>query len=116
MFDEKINLQYSASVSMKWRNTNARYGAISVGFHWLMVGLLIAVYASMELRDFFPKGSAPREAMKTWHFMLGLSVLILAAMRLLANRLDRAPGITPLPPKWQSRSSHAMHVALLANK
>ena len=114
MFDEKINLQYSASVSMKWRNTSARYGAISVGFHWLMVGLLIAVYASMELRDFFPKGSAPREAMKTWHFMLGLSVLILAAMRLLANRLDRAPGITPLPPKWQSRSAHAMHVALYA--
>ena len=97
---------------MKWRNTNATYGAVSVGFHWLMVGLLIAVYASMELRGYFPKGSAPREAMKTWHFMLGRSVLMLAAVRLLVNWLDRAPSITPMPAKWQTLSAHAMHVAL----
>ena len=97
---------------MKLRNTSATYGAVSVGFHWLMLGLLIAVYACMELRGYFPKGSAPREAMKTWHFMLGLSVLALAAARLLSNLFDRAPGITPLPPKWQTLSAHAMHIAL----
>jgi cytochrome b561 len=99
---------------MKWRNSTATYGAVSVGFHWLMVALLIAVYACMELRGYFPKGSANREAMKTWHYMLGLSVFVMAAARLLANMLDRAPGITPLPPKWQTLSAHALHIALYA--
>jgi cytochrome b561 len=98
--------------TMKWRNSTAAYGALSVGFHWLMVILLVAVYACMELRDFFPKGSDTREAMKTWHYMLGLSVLVLAAVRLVANMLDRAPGITPMPAKWQTLSAHAMHIAL----
>lgn len=99
---------------MKWRNSTANYGALSVGFHWVMVALLAAVYACMELRDFVPKGSAERDMLKSWHFMLGLSVLILAAARLVVNLLDRAPGITPVPSKWQEFSARAMHYALYA--
>ena len=62
---------------MSWKNTNYRYGSLSIGLHWLMFLLMIAVYATIELREFYPKGSDPREALKVWHFMLGLSVLAL---------------------------------------
>ena len=99
---------------MKWRNSTVTYGALSVGFHWVMVALLTAVYACMELRGYFPKGSAGREFLKNWHFMLGLSVLVLAAARLVINLVDRAPGITPEPPRWQSLFARAMHYALYA--
>lgn len=99
---------------MKWRNSTANYGALSVGFHWIMLALLTAVYACMELRGYFPKGSTTRNALKTWHFMLGLSVLMLAVARLLVNLLDRAPGITPAPPRWQTLFARAMHFALYA--
>lgn len=99
---------------MKWRNSMVNYGALSVGFHWVMVALLTAVYACMEFRGYFPKGSVGRDFMKHWHFMLGLSVLILAAARLVINLSDRAPGITPEPPRWQSLSARAMHYALYA--
>jgi cytochrome b561 len=99
---------------MKWRNSESAYGAISIGLHWVMVALIAAVYASMELRGYFPKGSAGRAFMKNMHYMLGLSVLILAAARLFAHLLDRAPGITPEPPGWQRLSARAMHYALYA--
>lgn len=59
-----------------------RYSPISIAMHWLMLLLIVAVYACIELREFYPKGSDPREALKMWHFMLGLSVWILIWVRL----------------------------------
>lgn len=45
-------------------NNTDRYGALSIGLHWLILLLLIAVYATIELRGIFPKGSALRDGMK----------------------------------------------------
>jgi cytochrome b561 len=97
---------------MKWRNSPVRYGWLSVGLHWFMLILLIAVYASMELRDFYPKGSVPREAMKTWHYMLGLAVLVPALLRLAVHIIGPVPAISPLPVKWQGSMAKLMKVAL----
>ena len=58
-----------------------RYSTASIILHWLMLLLLVAVYAAIEFREVFPKGSEPREAFKMWHFMLGLSVLGLVWLR-----------------------------------
>ena len=97
---------------MSIRNSTVRYGSLSIGLHWLMLLLLIAVYACIELRGFFPKGSDPREALKTWHFMLGLSVLVLASLRLVVHMAGPVPGIEPDPPRWQKLSAKLMHFAL----
>ena len=99
---------------MHWRNSTERYGPLSIGFHWLMLLLLVAVYACIELRGFFPKGSEPREALKTWHYMLGLSVFVLVWLRLLSNTIGHFPRIEPDPPRWQKLSARLMHVALYA--
>lgn len=98
-----------------WRNTADRYGRLSIGMHWLMVLLLAAVFATMELRGNFPKGSDAREAMKTWHYMLGLSVLALVAVRLLLRWTDgTTPRISPEPPDWQARLATVAHLGLYA--
>ncbi len=99
---------------MSWRNNTERYGSLSIGLHWFMLLLLAAVYACIELHEFFPKGSDPREALKTWHFMLGLSVLALVALRLVAHMSGPVPRIEPDPPTWQKLSAKLMHVALYA--
>ena len=99
---------------MNWRNTKDHYGSLSIGLHWLMLLLLAAVYATVELRGYFPKGSDPREALKHWHFMLGLAVLALVALRLVAHFIGPIPGIEPAPPRWQTLSSRLMHFALYA--
>ncbi|SBT04171.1 Cytochrome b561 homolog 1 [Candidatus Accumulibacter aalborgensis] len=99
---------------MNWRNSTDRYGSLSIGLHWLVLLLFVGVYACIELRDFFPKGSDPREALKTWHFMLGLSVLVLGLLRLMLHLTAVVPRIEPNPPQWQRRSARLMHLALYA--
>jgi len=97
---------------MGWKNSSVKYGGLAIGLHWLMLLLLIAVYASMELRGYFPKGSPEREAMKSWHYMLGLSVLLLAAVRVLAAATSAAPAIAPPLVRWQAQAAWAMKLAL----
>lgn len=98
---------------MNWtRSTADRYSTLSIGLHWLMLLLLAAVYACIELRELYPKGSDPREALKAWHFMLGLSVLALVALRLGARIVTPAPAIRPAPPAWQKITAALMHLTL----
>ena len=97
---------------MSWKNTSKRYGTLSIGLHWLMLLLLVAVYACIELRELYPKGSDPREALKTWHFMLGLSVWVLVVLRVYARLTSPTPRITPEPVRWQMLSAKLVHLAL----
>jgi cytochrome b561 len=91
-----------------------RYSSLSISLHWVMLGLLVAVYACMELREFYPRGSDPREALKTWHYMLGLSVLALVIVRIAARFVGATPEIVPAIPAWQALSSKVIHLALYA--
>lgn len=98
---------------MKRSESPDRYNAISIALHWLMLLLFVAVYAAIELREFYPKGSDPREALKRWHFMLGLSVFALVWVRILARLVFSAPA--PLDESWsRSAAAKAMHLALYA--
>ncbi len=97
---------------MNWRNTDIRYGWLSVGLHWVMLLLLVAVYACMELRGSFPKGSGLREGLKTWHFMLGLSVLVLVSVRLVARFMGTTPIELAGTPRWQTVLSKLTQLAL----
>jgi len=97
---------------MQWKNTQDRYGTLSIAMHWLMFLLLIAVYACIELREIYPKGSDPREAMKLWHTMLGLSVFALVMVRLAIRLSGPMPEIKPAMARWQHRLAGAMHLAL----
>lgn len=97
---------------MTWKNTTDRYGSLSIAMHWAMLVLLVAVYACIELRDFYPRGSELRSALKQWHFMLGLSVFLLVWLRLALRFIGTTPGITPAPPVWQQRLAGLVHLAL----
>ena len=91
-----------------------RFSSLSIALHWVMVLLISAVYATILLRENYPKGTDIREGLKTWHFMLGLAVLVLVVIRLLARLSQRTPSITPQPPAWQALLAKVTHVALYA--
>jgi len=95
-------------------NGTKKFAPMLIGLHWAMLLLLAAVYAAMELRGIFPKGSDAREAMKTWHYMLGLSVGVLVCIRLVARLVTVTPVIVPLPPKWQQWLGQLVHAGLYA--
>ena len=96
------------------RQVQARYNSLSISLHWVMLMLLVVVYALMELRGYYPKGSDIREGMKSWHFMLGLSVLVLVLVRLVARLVRPAPPITPIQPDWQHWLARTVHLLLYA--
>ena len=52
--------------------------------------------------------------MKTWHFMLGLSVLVLVLARIAMRFVFPVPAITPAPPRWQHIMAASMHLAIYA--
>lgn len=95
------------------RNT-VKYHPAQAGLHWLTFWLLVAVYALVEFKGIYPKGSEPRELMKHWHFMLGALVLMVVFVRLFLRAKFPAPAITPTPPAWMNALAKLMHLALYA--
>lgn len=98
---------------MNWINSDVNYGKISIALHWLMLALIVAVYACIEFRELYERGSDPREALKAWHFTLGLTVFLLAWLRVLMYVVQRHPAIKPSAPVWQDKLSRAVHIMLL---
>lgn len=96
------------------KHPGERYSAAIITLHWLTLALLVGVYACIELRELYPRGSDGRQALATWHFMLGLSVLALVILRLVFRLLGRTPAIEPPPPRWQHAFAAVMHLALYA--
>lgn len=87
------------------------YARASIVLHWLMLVLMAAVYACIELRVLFERGSDVREGFKAWHFSLGLCVLALVIARIVIRFRS------PKPPRPASRLEWlgaAMHLALYA--
>ena len=100
---------------MTFKNSKTRYGTYVIALHWLMLVLLVAVYASMELRGLAPKGSELRANLKTLHFSLGLGVLALVMVRLGARwSAGAAPTIAPPVAAWSTLLARLMHFALYA--
>ena len=95
-------------------SSEKRYHPYIIIAHWLTLVLLIAVYALVELKGFFPKGSDPREAMKTWHFMLGMWVWLIVLARLWLHYAAKTPPITPAPPAWQMSLARFFQLLLYA--
>lgn len=97
---------------MSWKNTETRFGTLSISLHWLMLILIAGVYACIELKGYFPKGSDMREGLKQWHFMLGLSIFALVWLRILARVIAPTPKIQPAPPALQDKLAKLMYLGL----
>lgn len=93
-----------------------RYSPALVALHWFMALLFVAVYASIELRVLFPKGTDMRDLMKALHFMFGLGVLLMVLARLGARWFSPKPqqGPTLGLETWAHRLASLGHLALYA--
>ncbi|MGV8960972.1 MAG: cytochrome b [Stenotrophomonas sp.] len=99
---------------MKPVHTIDRYGSLSIAMHWLMLALLIGVYACIELKGVATRGSDLRAGLKMWHFMLGLSVFVLVFLRLAIRLTTPLLRRDPALPAWQYHLAELMHGLLYA--
>lgn len=91
-----------------------RYNKASIALHWIMLLLLAGVYAAIEFREAYPKGSGPRELLKAAHFTLGLTIFALVWIRLAARRIMPAPADEQASAIWQRVAARLIHLALYA--
>lgn len=71
-----------------------------IALHWIMVLLIVAVYATMLVRRNYPTGTAIREGLEGVHFTLGFVVLALVIVRLLVHLRRRTRSLSPKLVAW----------------
>ncbi len=97
------------------RAAGPRYGAVAIGFHWLLALMIVgSLGVGLYMSDL--PFSPLRLKLYNWHKWAGITILALSSLRLLW-RLSRRP--PPLPatvlaamPTWQQHAHTATHVAL----
>ncbi|WP_088287336.1 cytochrome b [Ideonella sp. A 288] len=99
---------------MGLKPTTERYHLATVSLHWLMLALFVGVYASIELRVLFEKGTAARDAMKNLHFTLGLLMFALVLVRIAMRIRHPAPAALASIAPWQGVAAKLGHLALYA--
>lgn len=75
------------------------YHPASIFFHWLVVALVIAAFAVIEMKSQFLKGSEPRELCKTIHGIIGQVIFVVIVLRLITRWAFGAP-----EPSHQNRA------------
>lgn len=99
-------------MQIKWISTSEGYGSVPIIFHWLMLLLIVAAYLTMDIKSFFPKGGASRDAIANLHFMFGMSVFVLVWFRLFVRIAGVRPVIVPPMPSLQDYLAKTMHLIL----
>mgnify|MGYP000853840008 CR=1 FL=1 len=78
-------------------NTLARYNGLAISLHWVSAILVLVAITLIEIKGWFPKGSALRDGVKLWHYQAGALVLLATLLRVIWLVVSRRP--EPVAPK-----------------
>ena len=100
---------------MPSRKSPIRYSAVAKAFHWIIAALIVTQFTLAWMADDLPLG-AHKLALLARHKSFGMTVLMLAILRLLWRLKNPPPalppGMTPLERRL-ARVSHAAFYVLL---
>lgn len=87
------------------------YGTVAKALHWLIVALLVVQYIVAWTMPDIERGTEPNTLIDL-HMSLGLTILALAALRVLWRLIYPVPLIEDNVPLWQNRVAHGTHELL----
>ena len=96
---------------MQIRNTTLRWGAVAQFFHWTIVVLIITQWVLAEAAEDMPLG-AEKFATLARHKSIGITILILASLRLLWRWMNPKPELPGTLQPYQRWLAHATHYGL----
>lgn len=96
---------------MRWRNTHANWGTTAKLFHWLIALLILGNLGLGYWANDLPR-SPDKAYWFYWHKTIGLTVLWLAALRLLWRLTSLVPPLPPTTPAWQRIAAGGSHFLL----
>jgi cytochrome b561 len=95
---------------MQLRNSLARYGVVAQMFHWIIVGLIVTQYVLAEIAE---DARLPAKiGVLANHKSVGMTILMLAVLRLAWRWSNPQPPMPEHMPPWQRLLAHLSHVAL----
>jgi len=98
--------------SMQVRNTNERWGSVAQFLHWLIVALIIT-QVILALRAEELHGMA-KLAMLARHKSVGITILMLAVVRLSWRLINPTPILPPTLKPYERRLANFTHAVLYA--
>lgn len=87
------------------------YTGTAIVLHWLMALLIFAVFPLGVYMHELPL-SPTRLQLYSYHKWIGITVLMLAIMRVLWRATHRPPPLPAGLPRWQHIATHAVHHSL----
>jgi cytochrome b561 len=90
------------------------YTPVAKMLHWLVAGMIVLQFVLAKLADVASdEGSAVRElALLANHKSVGITILVLAVVRLAWRRLNPPPALPATLSQWQRTASHLSHWSL----
>jgi cytochrome b561 len=98
---------------MSFRNTTRSWGSVSKLLHWLVVLLIINQWVIAERADSLPIGIAKLQAL-AWHKSFGITILMLAVVRLAWRWVNPVPDLTADTRPWERVLAKLSHFLLYA--
>ncbi len=86
-----------------------RYTNIAILFHWLVALLIIGAFIMGLVMTDIPGITPTKLKYYSWHKWAGVTILGLAALRLLWRLTHPAPPYPATMPSWQRRAANGLH-------
>ena len=97
---------------MQLKNDASRYGAIAQLFHWVIVILIVTQFVLAEKAEDL-RGLAKLTTLAQ-HKSVGITILVLALLRLGWRWMNPIPRLPDSTPRWQQFAAHGSHCLLYA--
>jgi len=86
-----------------------RYTTTAIVFHWLIAVLLVGAFTLGLVMTDIPGFTPAKLRYYAWHKWAGVTVLLLALLRLLWRLKNRPPALAASMPAWQRGAAHGLH-------
>ena len=96
---------------MSFRNTTRSWGALSKALHWIIVILILLQYVLATWAESLPRGPRMIEAWG-WHKSFGMTILMLAVIRLVWRLMNPTPDLTAETRPWERALAKLSHLLL----
>lgn len=86
-----------------------RYTVPAIVFHWLIALMIVGAFVMGLVMTDMPGITPTKLKYFTWHKWAGVTILGLAALRLLWRLLKPAPPYPASMPEWQKSAANGLH-------
>ena len=91
------------------RNTDERWGSVSIGLHWTIAALVLLVQVPAGLGMVASEPGTLQNVLYNVHKTTGLTIFILAVIRLGWRWAHPVPALPADLPAWQARTARLTH-------